>query len=498
MAWEGYFSYEGTEIINASRVEAYARANNLTWFRAAYDAEALPYMLGDGMDYANPLQDEAPWTDPDDLASLDFLGLYPLTVDGLEDSTATAEVIESTGYGGTISRVRHATKSVVFSCALIATSEAGADYGMRWLRRALMGSGCGGGGELCYLSAKPEMELPNPNEPALRAMVDGGWFLTTNGTVEDVSNDLEIDGGTPASPGFFLTLHGGTPRQTGGVLTQDIELWDVPEPDTSLDPGDCLDPYHRRLRKVVFTGAPTRTSKRTTSDQCEVWTVQFTGVAADPAEFGSERPVSRGFLKPGNTNPYVGDVTGVFDTSGHLLIEPECVQKVWEPVYDPLCPALTPPPSPPHVPLGCYSPPANWTRRMISIPESEVPLWGEVVPKIQVHAGAKDIRNLRVRFYADPFGDADPAADPCAFCGDFVISYVPSNSTLVFDGVAQAITVEREGGDIRRADSLVFATDGTPFDWPALTCGFAYTVTFDLPQTQHLPVIDLSLTPRAL
>jgi hypothetical protein len=120
-----------------------------------------------------------------------------------------------------------------------------------------------------------------------------------------------------------------------------------------------------------------------------------------------------------------------------------------------------------------------------------------VVPKIRVHARKADLRNLRIRFYADPFNIGDISDDPCAFCGDFVISYVPTDYTLVLDGSEERVYVSGPGGIERRADSLVFASDGTPFQWPYLTCGFGYIVTLDLPQTQSPPVVDLSLFARA-
>lgn len=120
-------------------------------------------------------------------------------------------------------------------------------------------------------------------------------------------------------------------------------------------------------------------------------------------------------------------------------------------------------------------------------------MWGEVVPKVEIHAKYADVRNLRVRFYADVDGNGSVADDACAYCGDILFSYVPQNSTLVFDGSDEVIYLQGPGGSRRRADNLVFKTDGTPFEWPSLSCGFGYVVTLDLPQAQEPPVVDLSL-----
>ena len=136
MAWAGYGEYAGNEIYNSARTAAYAKNNGAYWFKGCFDDEWLPLMLGDGAQYTTPLLDNAPWVDPDIPASFDFWGAYPISVDGIEDSTRTATVNESTLDGGIPGRIRHATKSVVFNMALLGATECAVEYGMRWLRRA--------------------------------------------------------------------------------------------------------------------------------------------------------------------------------------------------------------------------------------------------------------------------------------------------------------------------------------------------------------------------
>jgi hypothetical protein len=380
MAWNGYFLYGGQEFINAERTEAYARNAGAGWFKGCFGGTDLAPMLGQR--YDTPWLDPAPWTDPDAPESYGFWGAYPLGITGLEDSTRTGEVIESTSDGGTVGRIRHGTRAVVFNVALVGDSDCAVDYGARWLRRLLLGAACGtqaneacSGDDLCYLSCEPGL-------------------------------DWEGEG-------------------------------------TLLDILGCLDPFERSLRRVVFNNGPTFTSKQTTTDGGAVWTASMTAVAG---------------------NPFIA------------------------------------PPAPTTVPLGCYVPPTNWKRRQFTIPEEFIPLWGEVVPKIEIHnpSATKPIRNLRIRFYADVDGDNDISDDICAYCGDIVVSYVPPGETLVLDGSDQLVYVDSPGAaGKRRADSLVFATDGTPFSWPVLSCGFGYIVTVDLPQTATMPSVDLSLFSRA-
>jgi len=444
MAWNGWFEYDGNEVINVTRTETYAKNAGAGWFRPAFENDALPYMLGDGLRYASALIDEAPWVDDNRPESIDFWGVYPLEITGLEDSTRGSTVVESLIDGGTPGRIRHATKTIVFNCVLIGANEAAVSYGVTWLRQALLGGACGtpvyaacNGADLCFLSSSPDMELPTDAD-AYR-------------------------------PGF--------------------------------DPEECLLQYQRQFRKVIFNTGPTVTSKRETNDGGAVWTVTFSCVAGNPFEIGAEVPIIKGFLDPEVVIPWANGVEpdgGMIDLNGNIFEETDCATATYQPIYDPLYPAMVPPPEPPSVPLGNYSPPLNWQRRQFTIPKQFVPGWGEVVPKIDVHAIEDDARTLRLRFYADPFDVGDISDDPCAYCGDIVISYVPVDHTLTLDGSDQTVYITAPGGQRQRADSLVFKTNGTPFEWPALSCGFGYIVTVDLPQTQIPPVIDLSLFPRTV
>lgn len=536
MAWTGWFEYEGTEIISGPRTEAYAHNAGAHWFRPVFDNDYLAPILGDGERYSSPLQDEAPWVDPDRPDSYDFFGAYPLDVAGIEDSSATGEVVETLGEGGYVAGARLGTKTVVFSLALIGSSDAAVEYGLNWLKKATGPGACAPragtwrGGQLCFLSSEPvfEFDVPadvSPVEPIDPLSVyDGGrpftrvWSDVADGGTTDAAGLTIVDGGIQGN--YELSYDAGTPTETGVVVYDggaseasgvevldggpvavrqaptDRSVTDRPTQGFDVNAIECLARFLRSMHQVRFISGPSVTAKRDLTDGGAVWTVQMTATAGLPYQFSAEVPVIEGFGDPEVVVPWYGGVVpegGFLDLDGLIHTDENCGTPVYQPVFDPLCPAMIPPPQPPSIKLGCYQPPANWRRRQITIPKQMVPLWGDMVPVVEVHARHHDVRNLRLRFYSDPDGNGQIAEDPCGYCGDLVISYVPQGHTMVMDGINRSIAVLDAGGRRRRADSLVFATDGSPFDWPELTCGIGYVVAFDLPQQQQPPVIDLSL-----
>lgn len=506
--WDGYFTFDGTEIINAARTEAYAENAGKAWLHGQYRRPDLYEFVGDAAPYTNPVTDNAPWYDPDIPESGDFLGFYPLNVDGIENSTRTSSVTEATIDGGTPGRLRHATKTPVFNGVIIGATQKGAQYGFDWLKRALLGAVCSPtlntessiGVDLTYFSSEPKRETPND------------------------------------------------------------------------DPVGVVSALRRRLRKVVVNNGPTVSQRRLMPCGGMVIVCQFTAVAGSPYEYGDEKAIIQGYMDPSVANPYVPGITpGTADAAPTAWNEVECGTDTWEPIYDPTCPALVVPPTPPAVPLGCFTAPPTWDRRKVTVPADEVPLWGEVVPTITVRSpdgpsrtanvvltqnsktvtaaaatftaadvgstiespsipsgstitaytsgtsvtisqaataggteaatitkAGPEVRNVRFRFYEDPEGTADPADAPCDFVGDAVVSYIPAGASLIFDAALQQVYVLDNLGRRRRADSLVFSTDGSPVEWPSLTCGYGYVLTIDTEQGDTPPVVGLSLTPKAV
>jgi hypothetical protein len=184
VAWNGYVEYDSTEIINVERTEKYIGGKSTSWFKQNHNSDALEEVFG--TTYSTPLADNAPWTDPDKTESYDFWGVHPISIEGIEDSTRESTVVEYIRNGGNPGRLRHATKSVVFSAALFGASECAVEYGFGWLKAALLGRACLPnatgrcyGADLTYFNCEPtlDQDLPPlpPDVDPVHAVLDGGY-----------------------------------------------------------------------------------------------------------------------------------------------------------------------------------------------------------------------------------------------------------------------------------------------------------------------------------
>lgn len=490
MGWSGYFALDDVEIINASRTETLAA--DQPWFRAVYKNAALRYLLNETFSDVT----DAPWYDPDVPQSADFFGAYPLGVSGIEDSTATSTVVESTLDGGNVGRLRHATRSVVFSLALIGASEAAVEYGIRWLKRALINPcgpstpGCTGA-ILTYLSSPPTFSTSPPEPVVVDAILDGGTasesvdFPVLSGGDADFTGDHGFDGGDAFGTGTTLSPP-------------------LPEPfeEPPLPPFDeigSLAEYLRHLYRFQINSGPAVTAKKEIAAcNAVVWTVTMTGVAGDPAEYGPPVPLVLGFGDPDVADPIVPGTGGTYNDVGFSQVEVPCAQPIYDPIYDPACPAVVVPPPPPDIALGCFEVPTTWWRRTITINEDQIPYWGEMVPVITLRLAEEEggVDAVRLRFYRDR-DNSGTIPDQCDFVTDMVVTYLPPDGNLVIDGVNQAVyLLDTNTGIRRRADSLVVTTEGKPFDWEGLACGYGYILTVDTLTGEAAPILDLSLVAK--
>jgi len=314
------------------------------------------------------------------------------------------------------------------------------------------------------------------------AATDGSYF---DGDTTDIGNLVYDWTGIPQASPSTLTALGSSPL--------------LP----STDPA-CEGANLRSLRNVTIITGPTVTAKRIATNGASIWTATFTAVAGNPFEYSQEQRLIEGFMDPAVDVPWAGGEVpdgGSWDDDGFPMEDdPEgCVRPTYQPIFDPdgSCTIVSLPPGPPTI-ASCADFPLDYTRRQFVIPPQYIPVWGDIVPKFEIHARFATVRNLRIRFYPDHYGAGDTTIDPCNYCGDVVVSYIPKGDTLVFDGSDETTFMVSTAGSQQRCDHLLFSSDGTPFDWPALTCGTGFVVTVDTPIDSTPPVLDMSLYDRVV
>lgn len=151
------------------------------------------------------------------------------------------------------------------------------------------------------------------------------------------------------------------------------------------------------------------------------------------------------------------------------------------PIIDPDCPTVPDPPRPPGIVWDCVSTPTRWRRYVGHVHSDLVPMWGDAVPIVKLNTGDAPVRQARVRFYANPLEGPLEALNPCDYCGEFVVTYIPPGSQMVIDGIRQWVTViNDQTGNTATGNHLLVASDGGPVTWPLLGCGTSYLMVVDV------------------
>ena len=106
-----FLRFGGAEVVNHERLAAYIangiRPDDGTRFDVDY-CEGLSSVLYPSGAFTTPLGDEAPWYDVDDPDTWDFAGVLALGVTGLDQTTRTVEVIQTTQGNGLPGRAQRA------------------------------------------------------------------------------------------------------------------------------------------------------------------------------------------------------------------------------------------------------------------------------------------------------------------------------------------------------------------------------------------------------
>lgn len=152
-------------------------------------------------------------------------------------------------------------------------------------------------------------------------------------------------------------------------------------------------------------------------------------------------------------------------------------------VVDPDCARIPPPPRAPGITDSCVDDPSQWRRYQYVLAPDLVPVWSDALPVVTLRAGGIAVRQVRIRFYPNPLGLDLSELEPCNFCGEFIVSYIPRSSTLTVDAIRQQAFITSPGGVVRAASHLLYSSDGGPMEWSSLSCGLEYTMTVDVVPT---------------
>lgn len=238
MGYDGWFRLGGQEVANNERLAAYL-ANGIAPLDAEVTVEScdgLAAALVDSWEpYRTPLQDEAPWYDPDDPDTWDFAGILVTEATGLDDSTRTLDVITTLDGAGVAGRPTRGPRTVGMTAVLVGRTTAACQAGLTWLRTLLSGD-CDAdeqaatlGAPLEFLTTCPtplartaDMDLPVETKYAL---TDPATWVARNGAVTDLGDGTiefrpydavpTVDGGD--ATGDADSIDGGGADETGDL-----------------------------------------------------------------------------------------------------------------------------------------------------------------------------------------------------------------------------------------------------------------------------------------
>lgn len=205
MTYQGYMALSNDsgdilELVNAARVKAYT--DNLApsiGLRGCDDCDGLPAALGQS--YDTPEADNAPWYDPTDPDTAGFYGVYPLSFEGVDDSTRAVESAELTGDGSVVVGSRFAGQEIRVTGMAFARDEAALYAGVSWLNSALNGTEEGRcfGDRLNVFSSCPPVEVLPPGFATPWTLVNTAdaqeiaQWTTTSGTIVPFPDELRFN-----------------------------------------------------------------------------------------------------------------------------------------------------------------------------------------------------------------------------------------------------------------------------------------------------------------
>lgn len=216
MAYEGYLTFGGNEIINNERARALSQgaACPMWWLKGPQCTTLMGAM--EDSDYGDIY--ESPWFDPTipDVSSR-FFGVFGMSIRGIEDSSREVQSTQGISDGGVVGRTRRAMRTIRIKALLLGQGRDALEYGMAWLDAALDPDACGsrstecGTAELAFLADCP---------PNIGTVTDGEDTRPQNGdeyraSVNEVRRFIR---GAAAVSGPFITSEMTAGKNWGYVV----------------------------------------------------------------------------------------------------------------------------------------------------------------------------------------------------------------------------------------------------------------------------------------
>lgn len=195
MAFRGWFSLNGEEFANSSRLRAHlvpglpTRDDQLVTPMSCACDVTIPYDdtwtgLEDALNNGPYVLSNAPWYDASKPESAEFAGVWVMEVQGFDAVPVQREIGEAICAGGVASRSRDASRTLTFSALVVACTNAGARFGLNWLACNLRQANSRGGVDLEFYTAHPENTAASPARLRRTAF---GTVLTSSPKVTELS-----------------------------------------------------------------------------------------------------------------------------------------------------------------------------------------------------------------------------------------------------------------------------------------------------------------------
>ena len=143
---DAFVTGNNIELLNTERALAYIECwnakvlagaeegNCINFIDACEDCTDLALILTNGAGYTCVEVDTAPWYDPTNGDSEQFLGVIGLEISNVFDSTAQANATQSLGRGGIVGPLYFDVREMVVRAIAVAATDCGMAYGLNWLR----------------------------------------------------------------------------------------------------------------------------------------------------------------------------------------------------------------------------------------------------------------------------------------------------------------------------------------------------------------------------